>query len=56
MAELKTVPRGWLEALEQGEAELASGQAVPAAVVHKDLEDAIARIKAKHAAKQPAHS
>lgn len=44
-------PAGWLEALAESEAELAAGLTVPGEVVHQELRDAIARLKAKRAGK-----
>ena len=40
------VPAGWLEALARSEAELAAGQTVPVATVHRRIRESIARIEA----------
>ena len=45
----RPVPAGWLEVLARSDAELASGQTVPAAVVHNRIRDCIARIEEKRA-------
>jgi hypothetical protein len=44
------VPTGWLEALAESEAELATGQTVLGEAVRQRLLDSIARIEAKQAA------
>jgi hypothetical protein len=45
-------PPGWLETLEESEAELAAGLTVPAETVHRELRESIARLEAKAATKQ----
>ena len=45
-------PRDWLEALEQSEAQLAAGETVDGAEVLRRLDESIARIKARKAAKR----
>jgi hypothetical protein len=45
-------PHGWLEALEESEAELAAGLIVPRETVHRELQESIARLEAKAAMKQ----
>jgi hypothetical protein len=45
-------PPGWLEILEESEAELAAGQTVPGEVVHRELQESIARLEAKAATGQ----
>ncbi|HUB14921.1 MAG TPA: hypothetical protein VMB34_23430 [Acetobacteraceae bacterium] len=47
-------PAGWLEILEESEAELAAGLTVSAETVHRRIRDAIARIEAKKHAQQVA--
>jgi hypothetical protein len=46
-------PRAWVEALDEAEAQVAAGQAVPAAEVHDLLHEAIARIEAGKASAGP---
>ena len=43
----RPVPAGWLEVLARSDAELAAGQTVPAAAVHRRIRDCIARIEEK---------
>jgi hypothetical protein len=46
----QAVPAGWLEALAESEAELDAGVAtVPAELVHQQIHDSIARMRAKRA-------
>lgn len=46
-------PPGWAEALDESLAELAAGvPAVPSEVVHRELQDGIARLEAKAAVRQ----
>ena len=40
-------PAGWLEILEESEAELAAGLTVPGEVVRQMLRDSLARLEAK---------
>jgi hypothetical protein len=40
-------PADWLEVLAESEAELAAGRIVPAEVVHRMLEESLARLGAK---------
>jgi hypothetical protein len=40
-------PAGWLEILEESEAELAAGLTVPGEVVRRMLRDSLARLEAK---------
>jgi hypothetical protein len=48
-------PPGWVEALDESEAELDAGvPTVPAKVVHQMIRDSIARIRAKKAAERQA--
>ena len=42
-------PADWLEALEESESDMAAGRIVPAEQVHQQLDDSIARIRAKRA-------
>ena len=44
------IPSGWLEVIEESDAQLAAGQVVPLSVVLAELEDTIAQIEAKLAA------
>ena len=46
----KIAPAGWLEILEESEAEAATGQTVPGDVVRQMLRDSLARMEAKAAA------
>jgi hypothetical protein len=46
-------PAGWLEILEESEAEVAAGLIVPGEIVHQRLRESIARLTAKALAKQP---
>ena len=48
----RAVPAGWLEILDESEADLAAGRIVPGEVVLQDLRDAIARLESKATAKQ----
>lgn len=41
-----SAPAGWLEILEESEAELAAGLTVPGEVVRQMLRDSLARLKA----------
>jgi len=43
-------PPGWLEALDESEAELAAGQTVPGEAVHQRIRDSLTRTEAKRAA------
>jgi hypothetical protein len=43
-------PAGWLEALAESEAQLAIGQIVPGDEIMQELDEAIARLEARHAA------
>ncbi len=42
-------PAGWLEALAEGDADLAAGRIVPGEVVLRDLKESLARLEAKAA-------
>ncbi len=42
----RPVPAGWLEALAESDADLASGRIVPSAMVHAELRASIARLEA----------
>jgi hypothetical protein len=42
-----SAPAGWLEILEESEAELAAGLTVPGKVVRQMLRDSLARLEAK---------
>ena len=44
------IPAGWLEAIEESDADLAAGRTVPLSVVQADLRATIARMEAKLAA------
>lgn len=44
-------PAEWLEVLAESEADLAAGRIVPGEVVMRDLQDCLARLEAKAAAK-----
>ena len=46
----QSIPPGWLEAIEESDAQLAAGQVVPLPVVLAELEDSVAQIEAKLAA------
>lgn len=46
-------PAGWLEILEESEAELAAGLTVPGEVVRQMLRDSLARLEAKQDAASP---
>ena len=46
-------PAGWLEILEESEAEVASGLTVPGEVVRQMLLDSIARMEARQDAAPP---
>jgi hypothetical protein len=46
-------PTGWLEILEESEAELAAGLTVPGEVVRQMLRDSLARLEAKQDAAPP---
>ena len=48
----RPVPAGWLQILDESEADLAAGRIVPGEVVMQDLHDAIARLEQKAAAKR----
>ena len=41
-----SVPAGWLDALDESDADLAAGRIVPAAFVHAELRASIARLEA----------
>jgi hypothetical protein len=43
-----SAPAGWLEILEESEAELAAGLTVPGDVVRQMLRDSLARLEARH--------
>lgn len=43
------IPPGWLEILEESEAEVAAGQILSGEVVHRELRESIARLEAKAA-------
>lgn len=47
--ERTAAPAEWLEALARSEADLAAGRIVPGEVVHRELQDSIARLEAKAA-------
>lgn len=42
----RPVPAGWLEVMDESDADLAAGRIVPAAVVHTELRASIARLEA----------
>jgi hypothetical protein len=44
--------RGWLEIIEESEAELAAGQIVPGEAVHRASQEGIARLEAKAATRR----
>jgi len=44
------LPSGWLEAIEESDAQLAAGQLVPLSLVLAEIQDTIAHIEAKLAA------
>ena len=46
-------PAGWLEILEESEAELAAGLTVPGEVVRQMLRDSLARLEVKQDAAPP---
>jgi hypothetical protein len=46
-------PAGWLEILEESEAELAAGLTVPGEVVRQMLRDSLARLEARQADAPP---
>jgi hypothetical protein len=46
------IPPGWLEILEESEAELAAGQIVSGEAVHRELRESIARLEAKAATRR----
>ena len=48
---LISAPAGSLEALAEGDADLAAGRIVPGDVVLRDLKDSLARLEAKAAAR-----
>jgi hypothetical protein len=50
---LPPAPAGWLETLEESEAELAAGLTVPGKVVRQMLRDSLARLEAKQDAAPP---
>jgi hypothetical protein len=50
---LTPAPVGWLEILEESEAELAAGLTVPGEVVRQMLHDSLARLEAKQDAAPP---
>lgn len=52
MTHAPPAPAGWLEVLDESEADLAAGRIVPGEVVIQDLRDAIARLERKAASKQ----
>ena len=41
----RPVPDGWLEAMDESDADLAAGRTMPAAVVHAELRASIARLE-----------
>ncbi len=43
---LPLAPAGWLEALDESEAELAAGMTVPGDIIMRELYDSIARLEA----------
>ena len=43
------VPAGWLEALEESDADIAAGRIVSGDIVLRDLKDSLARLEAKDA-------
>jgi|HubBroStandDraft_1064217.scaffolds.fasta_scaffold32642_2 hypothetical protein len=43
-----SAPAGWLEILEESEAELAAGLTVPGEVVRQMLRDSLTRLEARH--------
>lgn len=45
-------PADWLEALAESDADLAAGRIVPGEVVLRDLQDSLARLEAKAAARK----
>ena len=45
-------PPGWLEILAESDAELAAGQIVSGATVHRELQESIARLEAKAATRR----
>jgi hypothetical protein len=45
-----SVPAGWLEILEESEAELAAGLTVPGEVVRQMLRDSLGRLEARYEA------
>ena len=48
---LPSAPAGWLEALAESDADLASGRIVSGDAVLRDLKDSLARLEAKAAAR-----
>ena len=44
----RPIPAGWLEAMDESDADLAAGRIVPAADVHAELLASIARLEAAH--------
>ena len=51
ITQTRPVPAGWLEILDESEADLAAGRIVPGEVVHQGLRDSLARLEAKRAAR-----
>ena len=47
--QIPNAPFGWLDAIAEREADLASGRTVPAEVVHRRVSDCIVRIEAGQA-------
>jgi hypothetical protein len=47
-----SAPADWLEALAESDADLAAGRIVPGEVVLRDLQDSLARLEAKAAARK----
>jgi predicted transcriptional regulator len=48
----RAAPQAWLDALEESEKDLAAGRSVPTAEVMQYLDEGIARLEAKRAARR----
>ncbi len=47
----RAAPPGWLEALAEGEADIAAGRIVPAETVHRLIRESLARLEERQAEK-----